>query len=54
MVSRPIYAKTHFEMPDDPEWPAQMKAIRKPDRPLTAANPFKYNLMTKVLPTGNP
>ena len=37
-------------MPDDPQWPAQMNAIRKPDWPLSAPDALKYNLVTKVLP----
>lgn len=50
----PDLRKAYFEMPDDPEWPAQMNAIRKPDWPLKARDALKYNLVTKVLPKGNP
>jgi hypothetical protein len=49
----PELRKTYFAMPDDPEWPAQMNAIRKPDWPLKAADAVKYNLVTKVLAKTN-
>ncbi len=49
----PELRKTYFSMPDDPGWPAQMNAIRKPDWPLNAADAVKYNLVTKVLAKTN-
>jgi hypothetical protein len=49
----PELRKTYFSMPDDPDWPAQMNAIRKPDWPLKAAEAAKYNLVTKVLAKTN-
>jgi hypothetical protein len=49
----PDLRKTYFAMPDDPEWPAQMNAIRKPDWPLKATEAIKYNLVTKVLARTN-
>jgi hypothetical protein len=49
----PDLRKTYFAMPDDPEWPAQMNAIRKPDWPLKATDALKYNLVTTVLAKSN-
>jgi hypothetical protein len=49
----PDLRKAYFSMPDDPEWPAQMNAIRKPDWPLAAADALKYNLVTTVLAKTN-
>jgi len=46
----PDLRKTYFAMPDDPQWPDEMNAIRKPDWPLRAPDALKYNLVTKVLP----
>lgn len=46
----PNLRRTYFAMPDDPDWPAEMNAIRKPDWPLKAQDALKYNLVTKVLP----
>jgi hypothetical protein len=45
----PRLRKTYFAMPDDPQWPAQMNALRKPDWPISAADAVKYNLVTQVL-----
>ncbi|HEY1454463.1 MAG TPA: hypothetical protein VGF57_13465 [Roseiarcus sp.] len=45
----PDLRKTYFDMPDDPDWPAHMNVVRKPDWPLTAREALKYNLVTKVL-----
>ena len=45
----PDLRKTNFEMPDDPQWPAEMNAIRKPDWPLRATDALNYNLVTKAL-----
>jgi hypothetical protein len=49
----PDLRRTYFSMPDDPEWPAQMNAIRKPDWPLSANDALKYNLATRVLAKTN-
>ena len=49
----PELRKTYFAMPDDPDWPAQLNAIRKPDWPLKAADASKYNLVTTVLARTN-
>ena len=49
----PDLRKTYFAMPDDPEWPAQMNAIRKPDWPLKATDAVQYNLVTEVLAKTN-
>jgi hypothetical protein len=49
----PELRETYFSMPDDPGWPAQMNAIRKPDWPLKAADAVKYNLVTKLLAKTN-
>jgi len=49
----PGLRETYFAMPDDPDWPAQMNAIRKPDWPLSATDAVKYNLVTKVLAKTN-
>ena len=46
----PDLRKTYFAMPDDPEWPAQSNAIRKPDWPIAATDALKFNLVTRVLP----
>ncbi len=45
----PDLRKTYFDMPDDPDWPARMNVVRKPDWPLSAREALKYNLVTKVL-----
>ena len=49
----PDLRETYFAMPDDPEWPAQMNALRKPDWPISAADAVKYNLATRVLAKTN-
>jgi hypothetical protein len=49
----PELRETYFSMPDDPGWPAQMNAIRKPDWPLKAIDAVKYNLVTKLLAKTN-
>jgi hypothetical protein len=49
----PDLRRTYFSMPDDPEWPAQMNAIRKPDWALSADDALKYNLATRVLDKTN-
>jgi hypothetical protein len=40
----------YFQMPDDPDWPAHLNVIRKPDWRLTASDALKYRLVTAVLP----
>ena len=45
----PDLRETYFAMPDDPAWPAQMNALRKPDWPISAADAVRYNLVTRVL-----
>jgi hypothetical protein len=42
--------RTYYDMPDDPDWPSELNAIRKPDWPLMASEAVKYNLVTRVLP----
>jgi len=49
----PDLRETYFAMPDDPQWPAQMNALRKPDWPISAADAVKYNLVTQVLAKTN-
>jgi hypothetical protein len=49
----PDLRNTYFSMPDDPKWPAQMNALRKPDWPLKASDAVKYNLVTTVLAKSN-
>jgi hypothetical protein len=49
----PDLRRTYLSMPDDPAWPAQMNAIRKPDWPLSADDALKYNLATRVLAKTN-
>jgi hypothetical protein len=49
----PDLRKTYLAMPDDPEWPAQMNALRKPDWPISAADAVRYNLVTRVLAKTN-
>jgi hypothetical protein len=49
----PELRRTYFAMPDDPDWPAQMNAVRKPDWPLKAEDAMKYNLVTKLLAKTN-
>ena len=49
----PDLRETYFAMPDDPEWPAQMNALRKPDWPISAADAVRYNLVTRVLAKTN-
>jgi len=46
----PDLRKAYFEMPDDPQWAADLNVIRKPDWRLTATEARKYNLVTAVLP----
>ena len=46
----PDLRKVYFQMPDDPDWPAQLNVIRKPDWRLTASEALKYRLVTTVLP----
>ena len=46
----PDLRKVYFQMPDDPDWPAQLNVIRKPDWRLTASEALKYHLVTSVLP----
>ncbi len=45
----PALREAYFAMPDDPEWPAQMNALRKPDWPISAPDAARYNLVTRVL-----
>jgi hypothetical protein len=49
----PDLRQTYFAMPDDPAWPAQMNALRKPDWPISAADAARYNLVTRVLAKTN-
>ncbi len=49
----PDLRETYFAMPDDPAWPAQMNALRKPDWLIRAADAVRYNLVTKVLAKTN-
>jgi hypothetical protein len=49
----PDLRETYFAMPDDPAWPAQMNALRKPDWPIGAADAVRYNLVTRVLAKTN-
>jgi hypothetical protein len=49
----PELRKTYFAMPDDPGWPAEMNAIRKPNWPIKAADAVQYNLVTRVLAKTN-
>jgi hypothetical protein len=49
----PDLRETYFAMPDDPAWPAQMNALRKPDWPISAADAARYNLVTRVLAKTN-
>jgi hypothetical protein len=49
----PDLRETYFAMPDDPAWPAQMNALRKPDWPISAADGLRYNLVTRVLAKTN-
>jgi hypothetical protein len=49
----PDLRETYLAMPDDPEWPAQMNALRKPDWPISAADGLRYNLVTRVLAKTN-
>lgn len=46
----PELRKVYFQMADDPDWPAQLNVIRKPDWRLTASDALKYRLVTTVLP----
>jgi len=48
----PDLRRDYFQMPDDPDWPAQLNVIRKPDWRLTAREALKYRLVTTVLPSG--
>jgi membrane-bound ClpP family serine protease len=47
----PDLRSVYFQMLDDPNWPAEMNVIRKPDWRLTAAEALKYRLVTAVLPS---
>ena len=49
----PDLRETYFAMPDDPAWPAQMNALRKPDWPISAVDAVRYNLVTRVLAKTN-
>jgi hypothetical protein len=49
----PELRDAYLSMPDDPGWPAQMNALRKPDWPLKATDAVKYNLVTTVLAKTN-
>jgi hypothetical protein len=49
----PDLRETYFAMPDDPAWPAQINALRKPDWPISAADAVRYNLVTRVLAKTN-
>jgi len=40
----------YYQMPDDPDWPAELNVVRKPDWRLTASEALKYRLVTAVLP----
>ena len=42
----PELRAAYFQMPDDPDWPAQLNVIRKPSWRLTAAEALKYRLVT--------
>ena len=46
----PELRKDYFQMPDDPDWPAELNVVRKPDWRLTASDALKYHLATAVLP----
>jgi hypothetical protein len=46
----PELRKVYFAMPDDPDWPAQLNVVRKPDWRLAAADALKFRLVTTVLP----
>ena len=46
----PDLRKVYFQMADDPDWPAQLNVVRKPDWRLTATDALKYHLVTAVLP----
>ena len=46
----PDLRRVYFQMADDPDWPAQLNVIRKPDWRLTASEALKYRLVTAVLP----
>ena len=46
----PELRRTYFALPDDPEWPAHLNVVGKPDWRLTALEAQKYNLVTEVLP----
>ena len=46
----PGLRQAYFQMPDDPDWPAQLNVVRKPDWRLTASDALKYHLVTAVLP----
>ena len=46
----PDLRQVYFQMADDPDWPAQLNVVRKPDWRLTASDALKYRLVTAVLP----
>jgi hypothetical protein len=46
----PDLRSAYFQMADDPDWPAELNVVRKPDWRLTAAEALKYRLVTAVLP----
>jgi len=46
----PDLRSAYYQMPDDPDWPAELNVVRKPDWRLTAAEAMKYHLVTAVLP----
>ena len=41
--------QTYYSMSEDPNWPQAMNVIRKPDRPLSAIEALKYNLVTDLV-----
>ena len=46
----PELRQTYFAMADDPDWPANLNVMRKPDWRLSPAEAQKYNLVTELLP----
>lgn len=50
-VSRDL-RQVYFDLPDDPDWPAHLNVLRKPDWTLESRDAVKYNLVTMVLPKG--
>jgi hypothetical protein len=49
----PDLRKSYFAMTDDPNWPANLNVVRKPDWRLEAREAQKYNLVTELLPRAN-